>query len=60
MKSFDRRNIGLAIAIFALAGGLVTLAPISVEAAHPQKKGTSGSATAGCWKGCWSTALPRC
>ena len=39
MKTLDRRSIGLAIAIFALAGGMVTLVPATAEAAHPQKKG---------------------
>lgn len=39
MKTFDRRSIGLAIAIFAITGGMVTLAPATAEAAHPQKKG---------------------
>lgn len=39
MKTLDRRSFGLAIAIFALAGGMVTLAPATAEAAHPQKKG---------------------
>ena len=39
MKSIDRRSIGLAIAIFALVGGMVTLAPATAEATHPQKKG---------------------
>lgn len=39
MKTLDRRSIGLAIAIFAVTGGMVSLAPATAEAAHPQKKG---------------------
>ena len=39
MKTLDRRSIGLAIAIFAMTGGMVTVAPATAEAAHPQKKG---------------------
>ena len=39
MKTLDRRNTALALALFALVGGMVTLAPATAEATHPQKKG---------------------
>ena len=39
MKTLDRRSTALALAIFVLVGGMVTLAPATAEATHPQKKG---------------------
>ena len=39
MKTFDRRSTALALALFALVGSMVMLAPATAEASHPQKKG---------------------
>ena len=39
MKTLDRRNIALALALFAMTGGMLALAPAPVQASHPHKKG---------------------